>query len=103
MVMSTETTRNTNGRSKSPTNGITNKPAANNEPQLTPETSDDESRKSLKSSFVMIPSYSTPFLLLILESKKNLGKKNGKSEFEGESIKKLQIFLSKFHLELHYR
>lgn len=44
MVMSTETTRNTNGRSKSPTNGITSKPAANNE-QLTPETSDDESRK----------------------------------------------------------
>lgn len=39
--MSTETTRSTNGRSKSPTNGV-NKPA--NE-QLTPETSDDESRK----------------------------------------------------------
>lgn len=41
--MSTETTRNTNGRSKSPTNGV-NKPPTNNE-QLTPETSDDESRK----------------------------------------------------------
>ena len=50
---------------------------------LTPETSDDDSRKDNYEKLNL--NVSSKFLIILLDSKKNLGKpKNGKSEFEGE-------------------
>lgn len=91
MVMSEPRESNRNGkrsRGSSPSTNITNvstkpanPPAAND---LTPETSDDDSRKS--STFELSDSDKFTFRKIFSDSKKNLGKsKNGKSEFEGKS------------------
>lgn len=91
MVMSETRETNRNGkrsRGSSPSatvNNTTSKapvvPAADN---LTPDTSDDDSRKNDE---VKVSNFPRNFWTLenLSDSKKNLGKgKNGKSEFEGE-------------------